>query len=273
MCHFHSIQSAHWPALSVALSSRRQLGLRRAAAAMGGRHHRRRYGMLSWLSGGGTEQESQLGGAGLPEPKDAQQLQVVRLPRFLSDDEIALILETASDIRRDGAGEVRLQSDQEVVEADGHRGEWSTIYLQTEHMFQARLPELHDRIKRAAIAADRANWGVCAAALAAADEGSDVRTRVIELHTVGPTGGLPAAQHFDSGSCVTIDLMLSEPDAGGAFGTLEAIDGEVRSRLPVRACLPACLHVNASCCMGLRLFCAWLVPVPIILWTPCAPRR
>jgi hypothetical protein len=271
MCHFHSIQSAHWPALSVALSSRRQL--RRAAAAMGGRHHRRRYGMLSWLSGGGTEQESQLGGAGLPEPKDAQQLQVVRLPRFLSDDEIALILETASDIRRDGAGEVRLQSDQEVVEADGHRGEWSTIYLQTEHMFQARLPELHDRIKRAAIAADRANWGVCAAALAAADEGSDVRTRVIELHTVGPTGGLPAAQHFDSGSCVTIDLMLSEPDAGGAFETLEAIDGEVRSRLPVRACVPACLHVNASCCMGLRLFCAWLVPVPIILWTPCAPRR
>ena len=50
--------------------------------------------------------------------------------------------------------------------------------------------------------------------------------RVIEVHTVGPTGGLPAAKHYDSGSCITIDFMLSEPAAGGTFETLELIDGE-----------------------------------------------
>ena len=52
---------------------------------------------------------------------------------------------------------------------------------------------------------------------------------VIELHTVGPTGGLPAAKHYDSGSCVTIDFMLAEPEAGGSFETLELLGGkEVR---------------------------------------------
>ena len=50
--------------------------------------------------------------------------------------------------------------------------------------------------------------------------------RVIELHTVGPTGGLPAAKHYDSGSCITIDFMLSEPEEGGTFETLELVDGK-----------------------------------------------
>lgn len=125
---------------------------------------------------------------------------VVRLPGFLSDDDISLILRTASGIRRDGAGAVRLQSspaslagfdqegDDEGYETD--RGEWSTTYLSTDLLFQKRLPELHAKVVGAAIAVDRENWGVCAAALAAADEACELRTRVIELHTVGPTGGL-----------------------------------------------------------------------------------
>ena len=50
--------------------------------------------------------------------------------------------------------------------------------------------------------------------------------RVIELHTVGATGGLPAARHYDSGSCITIDFMLSEPESGGTFETLEIVDGK-----------------------------------------------
>lgn len=182
------------------------------------------------------------GGAGLPPPEEAQQLDVVRLPNFLSEAEIASILQAAADIRRDGAGAVRLQSSPSLPGADGalpswdqggyetDRGEWSTTYLHTELMFQNRLPELHKKVKEAAVAADRANWGVCAAALAASAESvagleggvaGELNTRVVELHMVGPTGGLPAARHYDSGSCVTIDLMLVEPASGGGFETLE----------------------------------------------------
>ena len=196
------------------------------------------FGMLSWITGEPAVPE-QCGGAGLPEPLDAQRMQLVRLPGFLSGEEIELVLQTASGIQRDGAGSVRLQSspaslagpdlegDDEGYETN--RGEWSTTYLSTELMFQDRLPELHAKVVGAAIATDREHWGICTAALeAAADKSSELTTRVIELHTVGPTGGLPAPRHYDSGSCVTIDLMLSEPSAGGAFETLEIVDGEVR---------------------------------------------
>lgn len=232
-------------------------------------HHlqqQRRY-LLSWLFGPKVKDcdhsaRMRSGGAGLPVPQDAQGMSAVRLPEFLSDEDITRILRVSSDIRRDGAGAVRLQSspsmatdgslpswDQQGYETD--RGTWSTTYLQTEYMFQNRLPELHKRVKDAAVRVDRENWGICKAALAAGEPGDKLNTRylrprlfllhsrdssvlnvcclddrVIELHTVGPTGGLPAAKHYDSGSVVTVDLMLAEPDSGGTFETLELIDGK-----------------------------------------------
>ena len=100
--------------------------------------------LFGWLFGRTPEAEQRTatrpGGAGLPAPQAAQRLSAVRLPRFLSDDEIAQILRVSSEIRRDGAGAVRLHSspsmsadgslpswDQEGYETD--RGEWSTTYL------------------------------------------------------------------------------------------------------------------------------------------------
>jgi hypothetical protein len=41
----------------------------------------------------------------------------------------------------------------------------------------------------------------------------------LDLQT--PFAGLPHRLHFDSGSLVTIDVMLAEPDAGGEFETFE----------------------------------------------------
>jgi hypothetical protein len=88
------------------------------------------------------------------------------------------------------------------------------------HMFQNRLPEIHAKIRAAALAVDTEHWGICAAAVGASNGGA-LSTRCIELHSAGPSGGLPHARHFDSGSCVTIDIMLREPIAGGTFCTLE----------------------------------------------------
>ena len=97
------------------------------------------------------------GGAGLPPPEQAQGLSVVRLPNFLSETEIAQVIEGAAGIRRDGAGAVRLQSEDETKPDgslpswdaqgyDSNRGEWSTTYLHTLHLFQNRLPDLHGKI-------------------------------------------------------------------------------------------------------------------------------
>jgi hypothetical protein len=214
------------------------------------------------------------GGEGLPTPEQAQRLEVVRLPGLLSDDEIRQVLRAAADIRRDGAGAVRMQSqpaaaaatraaatdsassaaqeaitplpswDPEGYETD--RGDWTTTYLHTMHMFQRRLPELHAKIRTAALRVDAEHWGIVQAALAASVRGgaavsegkgegqkrgsgdgcahspAAVATRCVELHTVGPSGGLPHPLHYDAGSCVTIDIMLGEPSSGGEFQTLEA---------------------------------------------------
>jgi hypothetical protein len=51
----------------------------------------------------------------------------------------------------------------------------------------------------------------------------DVAIRCVELHEVGPGGALPNPQHFDGGSVLTIDVMLSAPAdfTGGNFCTPE----------------------------------------------------
>ena len=53
----------------------------------------------------------------------------------------------------------------------------------------------------------------------------DTALRVCELHTVEATGALPNPNHFDGGSIMTIDVMLSRPGVdfeGGDFCTPEA---------------------------------------------------
>ena len=53
--------------------------------------------------------------------------------------------------------------------------------------------------------------------------------RVVEYHVVEPGGSLPHVDHYDAGSLVTIDVMLSDASdfEGAAFQTLEA-DGTLR---------------------------------------------
>ena len=162
---------------------------------------------------GGTS----LGGQGLPSPKEDQASNIVRLPNFFSDSDIKAVLNAAVSIRQDGAGSVKLSSNDPMED----RGEWQTTYLHTHLMFQSRLPDVHARLAAAALAADKSHWGIADGALSVSEPGTAVATRCIELHHVGPLGGLPHHLHYDSGSCVTIDVMLSEPKSGGEFETFE----------------------------------------------------
>jgi hypothetical protein len=136
----------------------------------------------------------------LPPPRisaaDAQRTPVVRLPAFLSPDEVAEIdafhAATSHDCGR-------------LAKAScAGRSLWTTTYLSTDRRFNARFPELLQRMLAAARAADVAHLGDYASRV-------DVVPRVVEYHTVTPGGALKHEQHYDSGSIYTFDVMLARP--------------------------------------------------------------
>lgn len=147
---------------------------------------------------------------------EAQRSRVVRLPRFISEEEIAVIHKVAAshrDICRNVAS----------ATSSYRTGAWDTLYLQANDIFDECLPRLKEKLLDAARQADAAQgWNLLQAA-------QRVTLRVCEYHTVTTHGSLPWARHFDSGSLATIDCMLSTPDVdfeGGIFQTLEP-DGEL----------------------------------------------
>ena len=147
----------------------------------------------------------------LPPPRisdaDAQATPVVRLPAFLSPDEIAEI-DAFHAAQSDACGRLAKASCAVTGAAL-----WSTTYLSTDRRFNQRFPELLQRMLTAARAADVANFG---------DFGSRavLKPRVVEYHTVTPGGALKHEQHYDSGSIYTFDVMLARPGDdfdGGEF--------------------------------------------------------
>ena len=56
-----------------------------------------------------------------------------------------------------------------------------------------------------------------------------IAPRCVEYHTVTPGGSLPFPTHYDAGSLVTIDVLLTDPSEfeGGQFSTLES-DGTMQ---------------------------------------------
>lgn len=133
-----------------------------------------------------------------------------------------------------------------------------TTYLSTDNLFERRHPELVQRLVAAALEADKAqHWAIlhpsfgtagataaaCGSDCMASSNGSSsgssdsedyLNVRVMELHDVEPGGALSDPQHFDGGSLVTLDVMLSSPRGGadlgdfdgGSFATPES-DGSV----------------------------------------------
>merc|ERR1712166_617092 len=105
---------------------------------------------------------------------------------------------------------------------------WNTTFLQTDCLFASELPQLRKRILDTVAAVDsEQQWGLLSRS-AVDTEPAAYALRVVELHTVGPGGSLPERKHYDEGSLVTIDVMLSPSDDfdGGQLQTLET-DGEM----------------------------------------------
>jgi hypothetical protein len=157
-------------------------------------------------------ENAQLSGA--MEVANAQRTQVVRLEKFLSSEDIAMIHTVAKSelatIRKGTKGAL-----------DVHTDSWKVLYLQSNNVFQRKLPALRQRILDAVREVDRNNWRLF-------DNVDHVNIRVVEYHQMDEFGELADPKHYDLNSLLTMDIMLSEEGAfeGGELQTKEA-DGRL----------------------------------------------
>ena len=132
----------------------------------------------------------------------AQRTAAVRVPAFLSAVEVKELLAQYAALR-DVCGV--------ATQKHGNASHnWTTTFLHTDRHFSTALPGLRQKVIDAAVKVDaEQGWGLL-------DTGLPYALRVVEIHTVGPGGSLPEHKHFDHGSLVTVDVMLSD-SVGGAF--------------------------------------------------------
>jgi len=151
----------------------------------------------------------------------AQRTQVVRLEKFLSSEDIAMVRAVA---------EAELASmGKEEASADGgsaleaHTESWKVLYLQSKNVFRRKLPALRQRILDTVRRVDESHWNLF-------DKVDHVNIRVVEYHQMDEFGELADPRHYDLNSLLTMDIMLSEDDAfeGGDLQTLEEADGTLR---------------------------------------------
>jgi len=150
----------------------------------------------------------------LPLSAEAQRTNVVRLPKFLSDQEIDSLHKFHAELKPQLGSAGRTSGNQAAAY---RQGKWETAYLSTDGLFAQRMPELRRQLMEAAQRVDSDNWQLLGRAVA------PVVPRCVEYHTVEPGGSLPFPTHYDAGSLITIDVMLADRSEyeGGEFSTLE----------------------------------------------------
>jgi hypothetical protein len=144
----------------------------------------------------------------------AQRSRVVALPALIDQADIERVHACAATAER------RLDCGDTVGKHPDIR--WRTLYLHAAGLFQQQCGDLLARILRRVREAE-AGEPSAAKILSGKDE-SSVGVRCVEYHEVQPGGSLPDKNHYDVGSLVTIDILLSHPSdfRGGVFTTLEA---------------------------------------------------
>lgn len=160
---------------------------------------------------------------GLLTPAQAQHTEVVRLDRLLSDEETAEVLSFARTFwerQLPGHEESDLQR-----QARAKGPSWRTTYLHAGDAFAQKFPTLLKRLRGVLLETDAQHWQVLKGR-----EPSRLNFRTIECHEYAPSGQLTASRHYDAGSLLTLDIMLSHPNGdfkGGQLVTPEP-DGSLR---------------------------------------------
>jgi len=141
---------------------------------------------------------------------------VIRLPKYLTEEDISTIYGVQQRYRSAHG------------EPHPKRAFWLTTYLSTasvdapDGMFRHVAPELFEKICALRHSVDPR----CGSSPA---ELEDLRVRCIELHAYARGGGGLDPKHYDSGSVVTVDLMLDDDFEGGLFQTHCADTGTMTS--------------------------------------------
>lgn len=158
--------------------------------------------------------------AHLPLSAEAQPTNVVHVKNFLSPAEVEDLHQLHTELKPQLGSAGRNSSNQAAAYRNGS---WETTYLSTDGHFARARPELRQRFLDTAKAVDEKHWGLLRTATA------PVVPRCVEYHTVEPGGSLPYPTHYDAGSLITVDVMLSDANdfEGGQFATLET-DGSMR---------------------------------------------
>lgn len=157
----------------------------------------------------------------LMPPVQAQLTKVVRLPCFLNEEDINFIQKESVRAHAEClVARVSKNENGKCVEGPG--SVWETTFLHTDRFFTTQMSIIRSRILAAALTVDASNWQ-----LLKDFDASSVNFRSVEYHTYRPGGKLCFEKHFDGGSLITVDIMLSEPGVdftGGEFTTLEVYD-------------------------------------------------
>ena len=138
----------------------------------------------------------------------AQRSSVRYMPSLLDADDIAAVFALGAE----------MSDERQWVNFD-HSS--AVTYLHRGDMFGQRCPVVKEKLRAAAIAAERALYGN--------GKRRKLTFRCVELHRSTRNGGLPEKEHYDRGSVVTVDVRLSPEGAfsGGEFRTVEA-DGSIK---------------------------------------------
>jgi|EP01049_Picozoa_sp_SAG25_P003912 hypothetical protein len=139
--------------------------------------------------------------------RQAQHTSVVRLPGLLDAGEVQQIVRCAEDVRAAYPSAMLSFNDRSSL---SKRGNWTTTYLHTGGHFKDSLPAIYGKLEAAAHAVDAENWQMMEGQSSGAQPGvPGVHVRTLEHHQVESGGSLPEQEHYDSGSLVTLDVMLS----------------------------------------------------------------
>ena len=163
---------------------------------------------------------------GLLAPGVAQRTNVVVLPQLLSLDEIAELRRHVAAVQAQHAVGV-VQRGTDGLQSDA--GVWRTCYLHTQGHFAEHCPQLRLKLLNAIKQVDEDNWQCLSGR-----DSETIHFRTVECHQYCTGGQLSERKHYDSGSLITLDVMLSQPGVdfeGGSFITPNA-DGTV-NRPPV----------------------------------------
>lgn len=200
-----------------------------------------------------TEDQERAAVANLPSLGSARGTKVIHIPKFLSNDEILALHVAIEKIQADGAGRLYRDADgmQHVASAP-----WETTYLHTAGGFPRECRPLQEKILELARKVDEEQeWGLLSGQplrqggilstnsststekLAQVSQQQEAELpmgplnfRTIEYHEVSSGGALPNPDHFDGGSLITIDILLTEKSSnftGGDFVTSEP-DGQMK---------------------------------------------